>query len=77
MARQFLEKGHRIFILSVNEEELKHTATIHLKAHASHLDYALCNLRDVGQIRSTVKKATKFSNSHIDVLINSSRIAAP
>lgn len=61
----------------MNEEGLKYTATVHLKAHASHLDYALCNLRDVGQIRSMVKKAAEFFGCHIDILINNGGIAAP
>jgi NAD(P)-dependent dehydrogenase (short-subunit alcohol dehydrogenase family) len=77
IARRFLEKGHRVFILDVNEEELHYTATVHLKAHASNLNYALCNLRDVAEIRRTVKKAADFFHGHIDVLINNGGIAAP
>ena len=37
LARRFLEKGHRVFILDINEGELKYTATVHLKAPASNL----------------------------------------
>jgi len=77
LVRHFLEKGHRVFILDVNEEELKYTATEHLKAHASNLDYAMCNLRDVAEIRKTVSKAADFFGGHIDVLINNGGIAAP
>lgn len=77
LARQFLEKGHRVFVLDVNEEELTYTATVHLKAHASNVDYAVCNLRDVAEVRRSVKKAADFFGGHIDVLINNGGIAAP
>ena len=77
LARHFLEDGHRVFILDVNEEELKYTATVHLAAHASNVDYAVCNLRDVAEIRRTVKTAVDFFGGHIDVVINNGGIAAP
>ena len=77
LARQLLEKGNRVFILDVNEDELKYTATVHLKKHASNLDYSLCNLRDVKEIRRTVSKAADFFGGRIDVLINNGGIAAP
>ncbi len=77
LARHFLEKGNRVFILDVNEDELKYTASVHLKKHASNLDYSLCNLRDVKEIRRTVTKAADFFGGRIDVLINNGGIAAP
>jgi len=77
LARHFLEKGHRVFLLDVDEDELKYTTTVHLKAHASNLDFALCNLRDVTEIRRTVSKAADFFGGHIDVLINNGGIATP
>jgi NAD(P)-dependent dehydrogenase (short-subunit alcohol dehydrogenase family) len=77
LARHFLQKGNRVFILDVREEELKYTATVHLKAHASNLSYSLCNLRDVAEIRKSVKKAADFFGGHIDVVINNGGVAAP
>jgi NAD(P)-dependent dehydrogenase (short-subunit alcohol dehydrogenase family) len=60
LARHFLEKGHRVFILDVNEDELKYTATVHLKAHGSNLGYAICNLRDVAEIRKNSLQSSRF-----------------
>jgi NAD(P)-dependent dehydrogenase (short-subunit alcohol dehydrogenase family) len=73
----FLEKGQRVLILDVNEDGLKYTATVHLKANASNLGYAICNLRDVAEIHKTVHKAADFFGGHIDTLINNGGIAAP
>ena len=60
LAHHFPEKGHRVFILDVNEDELKYTATVHLKAHASNLGYAICNLRDVAEIRKNSPQSNRF-----------------
>lgn len=76
MCRHFLEQGHRVFLLDVNEEELTHTTTVHLKAHAGRYDSALCDLRDVSAIRKTVRKAADFFGGHIDVLVNNGGVSS-
>ena len=78
LARHFLQRGHKVFILDFNEDELTHTATVHLKQYLhKELDYALCNLRSVDEIRTTAKKAADFFKGRIDVLINNGGISTP
>lgn len=78
-ARMLLEAGHRVYIFDIDEEELEHTAKVHLKAYHDdgRLGSAICNLRDVDDIRAKVKVAAEFFNSYIDVLINNGGIATP
>jgi len=77
LARTFLQNGHRVFIIDIEEEELTHTTKTHLKQYSDRVSSSLCNLRDVQAIRNTVKKAADFFGGKIDVLINNGGIAAP
>jgi NAD(P)-dependent dehydrogenase (short-subunit alcohol dehydrogenase family) len=79
LARAFLTKGHRVYLFVIDEEQLKHTTTIHLKKYrdSSELDSSLCNLRYIADIRHKVSKAAEFFNNRIDVLINNGGIATP
>ncbi|PQE23469.1 short chain alcohol dehydrogenase protein [Rutstroemia sp. NJR-2017a BBW] len=77
LCRTFLENGHRVFILDIDETELTHTTTVHLKAHSSRLASSLCDLRNTDDIRSKVKQAADFFGGRIDVLINNGGIAHP
>ncbi|KAJ9607117.1 hypothetical protein H2200_008189 [Cladophialophora chaetospira] len=79
MTRHFLELGHKVFILDFDEEELKHTAEVHLKGYFKdgRLGYELCNLRSIPEIRKTAEKAAKFFNGKIHVLINNGGISTP
>ncbi|KAF1998393.1 NAD(P)-binding protein [Amniculicola lignicola CBS 123094] len=78
LSRSFLEAGHNVFIFDIDEEELKHTTTVHLTEYLQdqRLGSALCNLRDVQEIRKKVVEAAHFNNQ-IDVLINNGGIASP
>ena len=79
LARYFLQAGHKVFILDIDEEELKHTTTVHLEKYHKDgkIDSAICNLRDVNDIRSKAKQAAGFLNNRIDVLVNNGGIANP
>lgn len=79
LARYFLEAGHRVFIFDIQEEELEYTATKHLEKYHEDgkVGYAVCNLRNVEDIRSKVDQASKFFSSKIDVLVNNGGLASP
>jgi len=79
IARRFLERGYRTYILDIDEEELKHTATVHLKQYydKKQVNYAVCNLRSVDEIRDKVKVAAEFLGGRIEVLVNNGGIATP
>jgi NAD(P)-dependent dehydrogenase (short-subunit alcohol dehydrogenase family) len=79
LARYFLQAGHRVYIFDIQEDELKHTLTAHLKNYHDEgkLNGSLCNLRNVNEIRSKVQEAAKFFDGHIDVLVNNASIASP
>ena len=76
-ARHLLESGHRVFLIDIQEDELKYCATVHLKRFSDKVAYAVCNLRSPTEIRETVGEAARFFNNKIDVLINNGGIASP
>lgn len=79
LARYLLEAGNRVYILDIDEDELKHTTTVHLaKYHKEgRVESAVCNLRDVEDMREKVATIAKFFDGHIDVLVNNGGIASP
>ncbi|KAK5112266.1 hypothetical protein LTR62_004427 [Meristemomyces frigidus] len=77
MARHFLQRGHKVFILDIDEDELKHTAEKHLAKYKGKVSYRVCDLTDTNAIRSSVKQAAEFFGGHIDVVINNGGIATP
>ncbi|KAF2203084.1 NAD(P)-binding protein [Delitschia confertaspora ATCC 74209] len=79
LVRTFLEAGHRVYIFDIDEEELNHTTKVHLEKYhkAGKVESALCDLRDVKDMRSKVQEAAKFFDNKIDVLINNGGIASP
>ncbi len=66
-------------ILDFNEEELKHTAEVHLGAYLrdGRLAYRLCNLRSIPEIRAAAEEAAKFFGHEIHVLINNGGVSTP
>jgi NAD(P)-dependent dehydrogenase (short-subunit alcohol dehydrogenase family) len=68
LARTFLQGGHRVFIIDVDEPELDYCVNVHLKAYGDLVSSGICNLRSVDDIRSTVSKAAKFFDNRIDVV---------
>jgi len=79
LARTFLELGHRVFIFDIDEEELEHTTKVHLKSHLDNgkLKSALCDLKNVEEIRGKVDEAAGWFGGKIDVLVNNGGIASP
>ncbi len=79
LTRMMLEANHRAFVFDIDEEELEYTTKVHLKKYYDDgkLQSALCNLRDIEDIRAKMKKAASFFNDRIDVVINNGGIAAP
>ncbi|KAF2845211.1 hypothetical protein T440DRAFT_408493 [Plenodomus tracheiphilus IPT5] len=79
LTRMMLEAGHHAYIFDIDGDEMEHTVKVHLKAYHDdgRLGYALCDLRNVEDIRVKVKQAAKFFNDRIDVLINNGGIASP
>lgn len=67
---EVLQRGHKVYIFDINEEELNHCTKVHLKQYSDSLGSSICNLRDVSDIRDKVKKAADFFGGSIDVLIN-------
>lgn len=71
LARHFLNKGDRVYLLDVDADELHHTVHVHLgKHHPANLSSAICDLRNADEIRKTITDAAKFLGGRIDVLIN-------
>ncbi|OJD34977.1 short chain alcohol dehydrogenase [Diplodia corticola] len=78
LARHFLEQGDRVFLIDVDEPELHHTVHSHLaKYYPKTLSSALCNLRDVDDIREKITGAAEYLGGSIDILINNGGIASP
>lgn len=75
IARNLLENGHRLFLIDVQEDELRYTAKEHLKK-CSQLSHAVCDLRNPSAIREVISKAASFLDG-IDVVINNGAIASP
>jgi ribonuclease Z len=79
LSRMFLEAGHKVYIFDIDGDELNHTTKVHLKKYYDEgkLNSALCDLRDVKDIRAKVVEAAKFFDNRVDVLVNNGGIASP
>ena len=79
MTRMMLEAGHHVYVFDIDEREMEHTVKVHLKLYYEdgRLGYALCDLRNVEDIRTQVKAAATFFHDRIDVLINNGGLASP
>jgi NAD(P)-dependent dehydrogenase (short-subunit alcohol dehydrogenase family) len=72
LSRLLLQKGHKVFLLDNDEEELRNTAALLSKTYESgkDFDHALCNLRSLQDISSAVQQASNLLEGRLDVLLN-------
>ena len=87
LSRLLIQKGHRVFLVDNNQEELRHTCdTLPSSAYApssssapkTHkpFDALHCNLRQPGDIDRAAKAASDFFSDHLDVLVNNAAFTA-
>ncbi|KAL9527679.1 hypothetical protein SMMN14_08946 [Sphaerulina musiva] len=79
LVRRFLEKGYKVFVLDIDQEELTHTVKNHLQKYSDDklLGFRICDLRNVDDIQKAIDEAAKFLGGRIDVLVNNGGIANP
>lgn len=72
LSRLLLRKGHRVFLLDHNEEELTNTSTLLAKHHTPGDDFEtlVCNLRNPQEITLAAEKARQLFDGRLDCLIN-------
>ena len=67
-----LQKGHKVFLIDHNQEELQHTETVlsHRHEHGKDFSTSMCNLRRPQEIATVAEQASTFFAGHLDCLIN-------
>ncbi|POS70884.1 hypothetical protein DHEL01_v210723 [Diaporthe helianthi] len=80
LSRLLVQRGHRVFLVDNNQEELRHTCDTLVGGSASStlstsktpkpFDALHCNLRQPADIDRAAKAASEFFADHLDVLIN-------
>jgi NAD(P)-dependent dehydrogenase (short-subunit alcohol dehydrogenase family) len=72
LSRLLLQRGHRVFLLDNNEDELKNTITLLSKTYRFGTDYdsCICNIRKPQDITEAVEKASRLFGGHLDCLVN-------
>ncbi|ETN42105.1 uncharacterized protein HMPREF1541_04044 [Cyphellophora europaea CBS 101466] len=77
LARHFAAKGHKLYLMDINGDGLKHTVETHLKEHSDRIGYAEVNLADTQSVRDGVAKAAKFLSGQIDYVVANAGISSP
>lgn len=72
LSRLLLDKGHRVFLIDINKEELAHTESVLSGSHRKGESFATvsCDLRKPSEIHSAVDQARELFGGRLDVLIN-------
>ncbi|KAJ0119235.1 hypothetical protein J7T55_013472 [Diaporthe amygdali] len=85
LSRQLIQRGHRVFLVDNNQEELRHTcdtltssvsASSHTPKAPKVFDALHCNLRQPSDIERVAKAASDFFADHLDVLVNNAAFTA-
>lgn len=87
LSRLLLQKGHRVFLLDNNADELFHTrdklaksfsdpgsAPASAEGAQKPFEAFLCNLRQPGEIDKASKAASEFFAGRLDVLVNNAAV---
>ncbi|KAK7744671.1 hypothetical protein SLS53_003560 [Cytospora paraplurivora] len=81
LSRLLLQKGHRVFLVDNNADELFHTRDALAKSIPAHVsgsprpfEALLCNLRQPSEIEEASKAASDFFSGHLDVLVNNAAV---
>lgn len=76
LSRLLLQKGHRVFMVDNNQEELNHTVSSLEQSTNTNLSQGtnfvpcLCNLRNPSEIKDLLPRIKEFCHGELDVLIN-------
>lgn len=80
LARQLLQKGHRVLLVDNNSLELRNTTVMLQKLGynaGAEYDTIECNLRIPGDVTSAAQRAGKLFDGHLDCLINNAASESP
>ncbi|QIW95715.1 hypothetical protein AMS68_001233 [Peltaster fructicola] len=72
LSRSLLQKGHKVFLIDINQDELDHFANQLAQTYTrgKAFDATVCNLRKLDELKAAVEGASKLFAGHLDVLVN-------
>ncbi|KXJ87013.1 hypothetical protein Micbo1qcDRAFT_208416 [Microdochium bolleyi] len=77
LSRLLLQRGHRVFLLDNNAEELQHTVSSVLSEFpGTHYSSSKTDLRKPAAIRDAVASAADFFDNRLDVLVNNAAVTS-
>lgn len=85
LSRLLIQKGHRVFLVDNNQEELHHTCatltslvSVSSQTQKAHkpFDAFHCNLRQPGDVDRAARAASDFFADRLDVLVNNAAFTA-
>jgi len=71
LSRLLLQRGHKVFLLDNNAEELQHTvSSVLAEFPRTSYNHSITDLRKPSQIRDVVVQVANFFDNKLDVLVN-------
>ncbi|CAH0002941.1 unnamed protein product [Clonostachys byssicola] len=72
LSRELLNRGHRVFLVDSNADELQHTVQLLTKTHnvRSDFDSLTADVRDPGHVRLAASQAEGLFEGKLDCLVN-------